>query len=519
VNESDIFAEINCPSAVIRYERFLAIRLIDSVQFLQAQAPDLCEQSDFRKNWLLVEQLPADILFQAASQPLLGSWLKIHEALTLVDAYRHYPHAHPVRHLRDFARMLLSWISNSTPNAQGAVHLMGRQVFPLLSGKRLLVLKERKASGKLLWRAESQVLKIEFPGVGTIAEVDLADPHRSDTLDSHCLLITPPVLDGLRFDVWTPEFAGDCGYESSLKKLECLQPLLENAIGQLTTEQQQFLTSLCRCVTVNPNLGWIAGLINLSESGPELTAERLVEHACSDFVQRVLRITPIDLSTVTADVPEGVGQAAIRLFARRLTARILGKKISDGDDRIWERVRSAILSTKHGERLLIELGEDAGMSSLPDKPSGRIVLPLADVLQRAGIKNFPSLTLRKTRVASSAAVDWGALDSLALLSSGDLERISEKDLDNPNASESNAYSAAIICYLQGRFRDSQQYLLTCLEFDGDVEEYWHLLAFTFRHLGEIAEFERIIFTRERNVSSVLSRLSKLDQDQVSSGVA
>jgi hypothetical protein len=108
---------------------------------------------------------------------------------------------------------------------------------------------------------------------------------------------------------------------------------------------------------------------------------------------------------------------------------------------------------------------------------------------------------------------------LAPLSSGDLEMISEKDLDNPNASEPMAYSAAIICYLQGRFRDSQKYLLTCLGFDSDVEEYWQLLAFTLRHLGEIAEFDRIIFTRERNLSNVLSRLSKLDQNRVPSGVA
>lgn len=505
---------------VTRYERFLAIRLIDSVQFLQAQAPDLCEESEFRENWLLVEQLPADILFQAAAEPLLGSWLKTHEALTLVGAYVRYPNAQPVRHLRDFGRQLLTWIGSSAPNAQGAVHVLGRQVFPLLSGKQLLVLKERKASGKLLWNTESQVLKIAFPEFGTIAEVELAEPHRSDTLDSHCFLITPPVLDGLRFDVWTPEFAGDCSYESSLKKLERWQPLLENAIGQLSTEQQQFVTSLCRCVTANPDLGWIAGLINLSESGGELTAERLVEQACSDFAHRVLRIMPIDLSAVTADVPEGMAQATIRLFARRMTARLLGNEVGEDEDRIWERVRSAILGTKHGERLLVELGEDAVVSSLPDEPSGRIVLALTDVLQRAGIKNLPPLTLRKTRVASSAAVDWGALDSLALLSSGDLEKICEQDLGDPNASESNAYSAAIICYLQGRFRECQQYLLTCLVFDSDVEEYWHLLAFTFRHLGEIAEFERIIFTRERNVSSVLSRLSKLDQEQrSSSGVA
>lgn len=518
MKESDIFARFNCLSVVIRYERFLAIRLIDSVQSLQAQTPDVCEQSDFRENWLLVEQLPADILFQAAAQPLLGSWLRTHEALTRVGAYVRYPNAQPVRHLKDFARILLSWIGSSAPNTEGLVPVMGRQVFPLLSGKRLLVLKERMASAKLLWRVKNRVLNITLPRIGTIAEVDLTDPHRSDTLDSHCFLMTPPVRDGIRFDVFTPEFGGDCGYESSLKKFERLQPLFENAIAQLSTGQQQFVTSLCRCVTVNSNLGWIAGLINLSESGEELTAEGLVEQVCRDFAQRVLKITPIDLSAVTADVPEGVGQAVIRLFARRLTARIFGKEVSAGDERIWERVRSTILSTKHGERLLGELGEEVSGGSLPVHPSGRIVLPLTNVLQRAGIENVPPLTLRKTRVNSNSAVDWGVLDSLAFLSPLEFEKISEKDLGNPNAGESNAYCAAIICYLQGRFRDCQQYLLTCLEFDCDVEEYWHLLAFTFRYLGEMPDFERIIFMRERTVSSV-SRRPKLDQHQMSSGVA
>ena len=516
MNEPDLFTGINYVSVVTRYERFLAIHLIDSVQVLQTQSPDLCEQSDFRENWLLVEHLPADILFQAAAQPLLGSWLRTHEALTLVRTYARYPNGHAVRHLKDFARILLSWIGSTTPNAHGSVSVLGRQVFPLLGGERLLMLKERIGAGKLLWQAENQVLKIALPEIGTIAEVDLADPHRSDTLDSHCFLITPPVLDGLRLDVWTPEFGGDCGYESSRKKLERFQPLLRHAIGQLSSEQKQFVTSLCQCVTVNPELSWIAGLINLSESGSELTAESLVELACRDFAQRVLRITPIALSAITADVPGG-GPAVIRLFAKRLTARIFGKEISAGEDRTWQRLRSALRSAKHGERLLVEFGEDALMGSLPHEPSGRIALSLADVLQRAGIKNMSPLTLRKTSVASNAAVDWGALDSLALLSSDDLAMISEQDLDDPNANEANAYSAAVICYLQGRFRDSQKYLLTCLGFDGDVEEYWHLLAFTFRHLGEIAEFDRIIFTRERNLSTVQSRLLK--QDSVSSGVA
>lgn len=239
MKESDICAEINYASKVTRYERFLAIRLIDSVQCLRAQAPHLCEQSDFRENWLVVEQMPAEMLFQAAAQPLLGSWLRIYEALTLVGAYTRYPNAQPVRHLKDFARVLLAWIGSLTPDAQGAVHLMGRQVFPLLSGRRLLVLKERMAVGKLLWRTENHVLKISLPRIGAIAEVDLADPHLSDSLDSQCFLMTPPVLGGLRFDVWTPEFVGDCGYDSSVKEFERLRPLLENAIAQLSAEQRK----------------------------------------------------------------------------------------------------------------------------------------------------------------------------------------------------------------------------------------------------------------------------------------
>lgn len=498
----------------MRYERFLAIRLIDSVQLLRAQAPEICEQSGFLNNWFVVEQMPAESLFRAAAQPLLDTWLRTHEMLTVIGAYERYAHAHPVRHLRDFARLLLSWISSSTPNAEGAVNVLGRQVFPLLSGEWLLVLKERMASAKLLWRVENEALRIVLPQIGTIAEVNLGEPQHSGTLGSRCSLITPPVRDGLRLDVCTPEFAGDRDYQSSMKTLGRLQPVLANAIAQLSPEQQRFVTSLCRCVTENPNLEWIAGLINLSESRGEYTAEKLVEQACSDFARRVFRITPIDLSGITAEVPEGVSQAAVRLFARRMTARIFGKQVSSDDVLIWRTVRSAILSVKHGERLLIELGEDASVNSLPEAPDRKILLPLTDVLQRMGIENVPPLTLRKTSVTSSAAVDWGVLDSLASLPLADLERISVDDLVSSNASESNVYSAAVICYLQGRFRDSQQYLLTCLQFDDDVEEYWHLLAFSFRHLGKIAEFERIIFMRERNVSSVLSRLPKLEQHRI-----
>jgi hypothetical protein len=41
-------------------------------------------------------------------------------------------------------------------------------------------------------------------------------------------------------------------------------------------------------------------------------------------------------------------------------------------------------------------------------------------------------------------------------------------------------------------------LAAALRLDAGVEEYWHLLAFSLRHLGDRAGFERIVFGGARD---------------------
>jgi hypothetical protein len=154
---------------VVRYERLLAFRLIDSAKRLCTETPQLCERTGFLRNWLAVEGSPAEFLFRVVGHPLLDYWVQVTEALLSVDAHKRYPHVHPSRHLKDFSRLLLSWASHLPEGFNGEVQLLGRRAFPLLFGRQLLLLNERAADEKLSWRTDNQVLKIGLGSLGTIA--------------------------------------------------------------------------------------------------------------------------------------------------------------------------------------------------------------------------------------------------------------------------------------------------------------------------------------------------------------
>ncbi len=476
---------------VFRYERLLAFRLIDAARRLREEAPELCAQTAFLDNWRAVEQSSAEFLFRLVGQPILDGWVQTARALLSVGAHKRYPSAHPSRHLKDFSRLLLSWASDMPEGFEGEVELLGRRAFPLMHGHQLLLLNGRTTGAKLSWRTDGRVLSIGLQGAGTIAEVNLGNPAESHALTSQCELKVAPVVAGLTLDVWTPEFNGNASND-----LEILRAPLEEAGERLKTEQEQFINSVCRCVTYAPaGAEWVAGLIKISDPAAEATPEGLAELAGRDLVRRLLKITPIRFDAPLANVGGDFNEALVRLCARRIADRFLGRASVSADDELWRTVRNYVSGVKHGETFLRELGEDVDVVAAPasDTASSPAHAEATRESTERAPDGLPAVTLRKTRSASDTPVDWHAPDALVHLSQTQLEQLYERAVVNWRESEASAYRAAVLAYVLGKFEESRAHLLKCLECDGDVEEYRHLFAFSLRHLGRIGDFEQIIF--------------------------
>ncbi len=521
MSSPDAPAETPSHPTVVRYERLLAFRLIDSAKRLCLEARELCEQTGLLDNWLAVEQSTAEFLFRIVKQPILDSWVQTAEALLSVDAHKRYPHAHPSRLLKDFSRLLLSWAADMPGGFQGEVQLLGRRAFPLLSGSQLLLLNRRGANEKLRWRVDNQVLTIRLDGVGTIAEVDLSNPQERRVLSSQCALKTAPAFAGLTLDVWTPEFTDRSNDAPARSDFDFFRVTLEHATGLLNAEQERQVSSVCRCVTLAPaGTGWVAGLIKVSAPA-EITPESLVELSHRDLIRRLLKITPIRFESAPSSTVGDFRETFIGLYARRAMSRSFGKELSDFDDALWKTFKPYVLGLKYGERLLRELGEDTSPPPSTQTSDESPTFTPAAAAQGTEARDTvpPPIGLRKTRAASDSPVDWHAPDSLLHLPTTELARIYERVIVNWRVSESSAYCAAVISYLLENFEDSRKHLLKCLEFDSDVEEYWHLLAFSLRHLGQFDGFDQIIFGRTQQASDTTDLPGEITTAQQGTGAA
>jgi hypothetical protein len=513
------------PAAIAsRYEKLLAVRLINAVNALRTDAPELCASSGFYASWSGVEHLRAETLFRAVRHPLLDAWVQTSERLLSVGAHKRYSQAHSSRHLKDFSRLVLSWVSAESVGASGEVPLLGRVVIPLLFGRSMLVLKERLVDQTLSWRMVDQVLRMDLGGgVGTIAEVSLTNPSENSILSSKCTLQPPPSYLEITLDLWTPEFVGEQIETDRAKHLDPLKKKFADAIKRLTPEQERVVNSFCRCVTIAPaQARWIAGLVNLSEQmAGELTPEHLVEQAYGDGLRRLLRMRPIRLESIPANIGGDFPEIIVGLGARRAAAKLFDRELDPTDEEHWQTIKTYLSSVDQGKQILRDIGEDAD-TALPFEGTGaQAVLPLTEAIKSAGIEHATLQTLKfnKTRIASDEPVDWRAPDFFIHLTTAELEQVYRNCAANAATSEANAYCAAVSAYLLRRFEHCLHALLLCLRFDRDVEEYWHLLAFSFRHLGNYDEFEKIIFKHERELSNREPVIRAGSSAQASSEVA
>lgn len=489
-------------NVVICYEKFLAVRLAKVAEALTAQAPELCHASGFLDSWRVARSMQGGLLARAVRQPMLDAWVKTAERLLEIGVHEHYPHAHFVRHLKDFARLVLSWASAAPEGAEGRVNLLGRRAVPLMFGRLLLEVTDYSPGEVLTWRVAERVLRIELSGRGTLAEISLSGAAGAGSLDSRCRLLEPPVLGGAVVDVWTPEYTGE---RQAAVSEDSVRRWAERTQAALTEGQVASISGFCRAWTVSsPDEGWVAGLVRLDSPLGDVSPGSLVERAHRDCLERLLRLNPLEAVTGPLTVYGNPHTLLVELGARRVTSRLFDEQLSGADAALWEVIATHLQTSTAGQVFLSALGEEVEPPAQTVVPqSGEELLPLADVLRASGVESpiFDGLHLRKTRRASAVPTDWRAIDSLQYLTPAELEQIYRTTTDGRAPSEASAYCAAVISYILGDFEACRGALLRCLRHDADVEEYWHLMAFTMRHLGRYQAFTAIVFGDERDPSA------------------
>lgn len=488
-------------NVAICYEKFLAVRTAKVAEAVSAQAREVCDASGFLESWRVAKTMKSGFLAQAVRQPLVDSWVKTAERLIEIGVHEEYPHAHFVRHLKDFARLVLSWASAAPEGAEGRVHLLARRVIPLMFGRLLLEVNDYSAGGMLKWRVADRVLRIELAGTGTLAEISLSGDTEAVLLESRCRLLKPPAVGRTVADIWTPEYIGE-GHVAITE--DSLRQWAERMQAALTEEQLASISRFCRTWTVSsPDEEWVAGLVRLDSQLSDVTPGGLVERAHRDCLERLLRLNPLESVYGPLTVYGNPRTLLIELGARRITSRMFDEQLGESDAALWEAIASHLQTSTAGQVFLNAIGEASEPSALPASSGEEESVPLADALRASGVESpvFDGLQLRKTRNAGTVPTDWRAIDSLQYLTPAELEQVYRAAINDGASSEASAYCAAVISYIRGDFEACQGALLHCLRHDADVEEYWHLLAFTMRYLDRYQDFNSIVFGNERDLSS------------------
>lgn len=491
-------------SLISRHERLIAYRFIQVAETLLAEAPVLARISGFEECWSIAEHIPSGWLQHAVRQPLLDTWVRCAERLLRNRTHTRYPDAHPSRHLKSFAHLLLSWAHFAPENTRGRVPLFGWRTMSLLSGRLLVCIAEPRPE-QVQWKVQHGVLTLTA-GQSNL-EVDLSGTGECSG-NGYWTIIQPPSLGGLMIDVWTPGYCDSC---ESPVAVETFREELERALSQLSPVQAALASSYLRCITLNSNRPtWVAGLARAFGGPAPLTPLRMLQLVHHDRIARFIESEAICAGSEFRDTfvaSNDLRTILVEVGARLTAAQELGQQPNEGDLALWENHLPAFAEIPGGVSILEELGQ-CGTGLL--KPGvGKTkqdseLLDLREDVERAGIdrNSLPvaSLQLNKARREVTDEMDWSGIDALAMLDRQSIENFFAALVGDSETREECAWGAAMSAYLLERFEDTVAMVRRCLKFDTNVEQYWLLLAFALRHLNFRESFEQIVFDQLRNAS-------------------
>jgi hypothetical protein len=493
-----------------RYEKQLILRLSHLCETIIAEAPEIAHRTNFIQSWETARTVTSQGLVLASRQPLLDAWVSTGEWLVRYGIHVRYPDAHPARHLRHFARIVLSWASNLPDKTSGYIAIAGPQVLPLFHGSMLLIGNDRTLNGTISWAVDGGTLRLCGDGEDCFLNANLSDSHVF-TPNKSWQIITPVKVAGTLLDTWTPEYHR---HYPSTPGGASLEEQFPKGLAPLTPEVSAMVQTLCATATLLPERTssqaddartrpWIAGLIRLPAI--RCSARDILEATCRDFVERLLVVKPLSHSLDAASPGSDFRSLLVEVAADRLASRLVAEASEPNrdEDGYWTRILARLRRSEEGLAFLEDLGEDA--TPLAALVHGKGAASPAQP-ENPGSTFPPELAFRKTRKASAFSVDdFSALKAVSEGERADLERLLPALMANAPHSEAQAFHAAAAAYSLGEFKACATAVTWCLNFDADVEEYWHILAFALRYLGRRDEFNAIVFGGTRDARRVAAR--------------
>ncbi|HEU4710005.1 MAG TPA: hypothetical protein VFS76_00495 [Pyrinomonadaceae bacterium] len=493
-----------------RFDKLTLLRLINVCESFIDDSAELADSTGFSDLWVNFSGIAPEALARIARHPLTYAWVFTAETLLKNGIHQRYPEAHPARHLKDFSRLLLSWATHLPDGASGALSVPGRRATQLSYGDYILCSEELVDLGDFTWKRDGERLRIG-PAGSPIFECDV-DFKQIHAVNAGCNLVTTPTAGRLKIDYWTPEYLRNSSEVPG--DLEPRIAQIEIAMKELDPRLCSFVEDTARCISPpSARSRWISGLLRVPAEG--IDAAMLVGLACRDSVERMMILHSVDQFVGAQSAGSDFHSAFVEVAARRLASRLLDHELltSVPQENEWLALRGRLTQFEPGITLLEDLGEEvtsapSGATTIPTTvPTNPVLqLPLPSLL-------FPDLPdelkLRKTRRGSAFTIDdFSAIDALADRSPSDLVRLwSELREDVSTRREDQAFLLGVTAYVMRRFDYSAGAFLRCLDFDADVEEYWHLLAFALRHLQHYDDFDRIMFNNLRD-PSLLDHLSQ-----------
>ena len=492
-----------------RHEKLLLLRMIEVCDAIVERAPELAKATGFVDMWSAAATM-APVSLLASGQPLVDAWVGTAERLVRFGILERYPHAHPARHLKAFCRVLLSSRANSRERTGGEFNMGGYSAFQLLGGSRVLLGGPENRTETIVWSRDKTSLTVGRKDRDRLLEISLTDPTDFALSDPHWQLIVLPTVGQVYIDLWTPEYHRNrsCELDPAV-----LQRRVQQLFDELAPDVLRFVESVCHCIVGTRDLrggggataprphhqdidaAWTAGLIRVD--GTDLAADAFLVMACRDLIERLLGVTPT--SVFGTQSPGSDFQSLfVSVGARRLANELLNRDpdetLNDDDRKHWAAATDMLGRSESGAFLLRELGENPGGFTSSSQPDADLLEIKAQDLGWEDDALPQMLALRKTRRNAAFSInDFSLIDILT----GDAHGGAAPRLA-ANGSEAAAFAVSAAAYAGGQFDDCVAALLRCLEFDMDVEEYWHLLAFALRYGGHHDEFNDIIFKGRRD---------------------
>jgi len=519
----DTYSIVNrCQVISERYEKLLVLRLVDlSHEILEAHST-LAEDTAFDAMWDVASRIAPKGLLLASRMPALAEWVSSGERLIRNGVYDRYPDAHPKRHLRDFSYLLASWALDLPDSSSGCIYPLGRRCIPARYGAAVVIAPAPSADPVRWTRTSNSVIRFDAAG-GGVVEVPLHDVEAASA-SSKWQVRNRPNVNGVEVVTEADAYDRRSGYWEDPFRFP---QEIARALRTLSAQELMFVRNLCRSVARTPPINassaagltilqesealqvpWIAGLLRVPHHA--ISGGDLILLAGKDLVERLLELFPLGEIERAESLAGDLRSSIVELAGRRVASRVSNGSTEEGmeslDDR-WAPIIARVGDSPAAAALLAAIGEEgyaavarndvetaSGVSASLTPPQGWNVGPLAN-----------SIVVKSRRNAAFSIDDFSILDIMICLSEAELTGLlSMTQAKTRPLTESEAFYTAAAAYVLTQYSLSVECLMDCIRFDADVEEYWHLLAFSFRHLGRTDLFGAVVFDNLRDLEVLRS---------------